>query len=148
MTRKILLKVSSLKVAYGGIQAVKGVDFEVAEGELLSPSAEVVAQMRRSSRGRRRLGETRAPAAEARDDIARARRNTRDGAGRAARAERERVSASVGERGHGAAARGHAGEELSVRLRFLLSVRLRITGKGVCYACYAMLQVLRNIYIM
>jgi len=36
MTRKILLKVSSLKVAYGGIQAVKGVDFEVAEGELVS----------------------------------------------------------------------------------------------------------------
>jgi len=36
MTRKILLKVTSLKVSYGGIQAVKGVDFEVAEGELVS----------------------------------------------------------------------------------------------------------------
>ena len=32
----ILLKVSDLKVAYGGIQAVKGVDFEVREGELVS----------------------------------------------------------------------------------------------------------------
>ncbi len=32
----ILLKVSGLKVAYGGIQAVKGVDFEVREGELVS----------------------------------------------------------------------------------------------------------------
>jgi branched-chain amino acid transport system ATP-binding protein len=32
----ILLKVKSLKVAYGGIQAVKGVDFEVREGELVS----------------------------------------------------------------------------------------------------------------
>ena len=31
-----LLKVSGLKVAYGGIQAVKGVDFEVFEGELVS----------------------------------------------------------------------------------------------------------------
>lgn len=31
-----LLKVSSLKVAYGGIQAVKGVNFEVREGELVS----------------------------------------------------------------------------------------------------------------
>ena len=31
-----LLKVSGLKVAYGGIQAVKGVDFEVQEGELVS----------------------------------------------------------------------------------------------------------------
>jgi len=31
-----LLKVSGLKVAYGGIQAVKGVDFEVKEGELVS----------------------------------------------------------------------------------------------------------------
>jgi branched-chain amino acid transport system ATP-binding protein len=30
----VLLKVSGLKVAYGGIQAVKGVDFEVLEGEL------------------------------------------------------------------------------------------------------------------
>ena len=31
-----LLKVSGLKVGYGGIQAVKGVDFEVREGELVS----------------------------------------------------------------------------------------------------------------
>ncbi|MBI5275494.1 MAG: ABC transporter ATP-binding protein [Burkholderiales bacterium] len=31
-----LLKVNGLKVAYGGIQAVKGVDFEVHEGELVS----------------------------------------------------------------------------------------------------------------
>ncbi len=30
------LKVAGLKVAYGGIQAVKGVDFEVREGELVS----------------------------------------------------------------------------------------------------------------
>jgi branched-chain amino acid transport system ATP-binding protein len=34
--KKTLLKVSSLKVGYGGIQAVKGVDFEVNEGELIS----------------------------------------------------------------------------------------------------------------
>ncbi len=32
----ILLKVTGLKVAYGGIQAVKGVDFEVREGELVT----------------------------------------------------------------------------------------------------------------
>ncbi len=31
-----LLKVSGLKVAYGGIQAVKGVDFEVRAGELVT----------------------------------------------------------------------------------------------------------------
>jgi branched-chain amino acid transport system ATP-binding protein len=31
-----LLKVSGLKVAYGGIQAVKGVDFEVRSGELVT----------------------------------------------------------------------------------------------------------------
>ena len=31
-----LLKVRGLKVAYGGIQAVKGVDFEVQEGELVT----------------------------------------------------------------------------------------------------------------
>jgi branched-chain amino acid transport system ATP-binding protein len=31
-----LLKVTGLKVAYGGIQAVKGVDFDVREGELVS----------------------------------------------------------------------------------------------------------------
>ena len=32
----ILLKISGLKVAYGGIQAVKGVDLEVREGELVT----------------------------------------------------------------------------------------------------------------
>ncbi len=32
----ILLKVSGLKVAYGGIQAVKGANFEVRQGELVS----------------------------------------------------------------------------------------------------------------
>ena len=32
----ILLKVSGLKVAYGGIQAVKGVDLEVRDGELVT----------------------------------------------------------------------------------------------------------------
>jgi branched-chain amino acid transport system ATP-binding protein len=36
MTAQTLLKVSGLKVAYGGIQAVKGIDFEVREGELVS----------------------------------------------------------------------------------------------------------------
>lgn len=36
MTTKTLLKVTGLKVSYGGIQAVKGVDFEVYEGELVS----------------------------------------------------------------------------------------------------------------
>ncbi len=36
MTTNILLKVTGLKVSYGGIQAVKGVDFEVREGELVS----------------------------------------------------------------------------------------------------------------
>ncbi len=35
MTSTTLLKVSNLKVSYGGIQAVKGVDFEVHEGELV-----------------------------------------------------------------------------------------------------------------
>ena len=35
-TAQILLQVSGLKVAYGGIQAVKGVDFEVREGELVT----------------------------------------------------------------------------------------------------------------
>ena len=34
--KQVLLKVTGLKVAYGGIQAVKGVDFEVREGELVS----------------------------------------------------------------------------------------------------------------
>jgi branched-chain amino acid transport system ATP-binding protein len=33
---EILLEVTGLKVAYGGIQAVKGVDFDVREGELVS----------------------------------------------------------------------------------------------------------------
>ncbi|PKO59991.1 MAG: ABC transporter ATP-binding protein [Betaproteobacteria bacterium HGW-Betaproteobacteria-18] len=33
---EVFLKVKGLKVAYGGIQAVKGVDFEVCEGELVS----------------------------------------------------------------------------------------------------------------
>jgi branched-chain amino acid transport system ATP-binding protein len=33
---RTLLKVTGLKVAYGGIQAVKGVDFEVHEGELVT----------------------------------------------------------------------------------------------------------------
>ena len=32
----VMLKVSDLKVAYGGIQAVKGVSFEVRQGELVS----------------------------------------------------------------------------------------------------------------
>ncbi len=32
----VLLKVQGLKVSYGGIEAVKGVDFEVREGELVS----------------------------------------------------------------------------------------------------------------
>ena len=35
-TGKVLLKVSGLKVGYGGIQAVQGVDFEVREGELVT----------------------------------------------------------------------------------------------------------------
>jgi len=33
---QVLLRVENLKVAYGGIQAVKGVSFEVREGELVS----------------------------------------------------------------------------------------------------------------
>ena len=36
MSTTTFLKVRGLKVAYGGIQAVKGVDFEVHEGELVS----------------------------------------------------------------------------------------------------------------
>ena len=36
MTAPTLLKVTGLKVAYGGIQAVKGVGFEVHQGELVS----------------------------------------------------------------------------------------------------------------
>jgi branched-chain amino acid transport system ATP-binding protein len=35
-TANTLLKISGLKVGYGGIQAVKGVDFEVHEGELVT----------------------------------------------------------------------------------------------------------------
>ena len=36
MTSTTLLQVTGLQVAYGGIQAVKGVDFEVREGELVT----------------------------------------------------------------------------------------------------------------
>ena len=36
LSGKVLLRVSGLRVAYGGIQAVKGVSFEVREGELVS----------------------------------------------------------------------------------------------------------------
>jgi branched-chain amino acid transport system ATP-binding protein len=36
MTTTTMLKVTGLKVAYGGIQAVKGVSFEVRQGELVS----------------------------------------------------------------------------------------------------------------
>ncbi len=36
MNQTTMLKVSGLKVAYGGIQAVKGVSFEVRQGELVS----------------------------------------------------------------------------------------------------------------
>jgi branched-chain amino acid transport system ATP-binding protein len=36
MSTTTMLKVSGLKVAYGGIQAVKGIDFEVNQGELVS----------------------------------------------------------------------------------------------------------------
>ena len=32
---KTMLKVTGLKVAYGGIQAVKGIDLHVAKGELV-----------------------------------------------------------------------------------------------------------------
>lgn len=35
-SNKVLLKISGLQVAYGGIQAVKGVDMEVREGELVT----------------------------------------------------------------------------------------------------------------
>jgi branched-chain amino acid transport system ATP-binding protein len=35
-SNQVLLKISGLKVAYGGIQAVKGVDMEVREGELVT----------------------------------------------------------------------------------------------------------------
>ena len=36
MTGQVLLEVENLRVAYGGIQAVKGVSFKVGEGELVS----------------------------------------------------------------------------------------------------------------
>jgi len=36
MANEVMLRVGGLKVAYGGIQAVKGIDFEVREGELVS----------------------------------------------------------------------------------------------------------------
>ena len=36
MAEQVMLRVSGLKVAYGGIQAVKGVGFEVRQGELVS----------------------------------------------------------------------------------------------------------------
>lgn len=36
MTQQTILKISGLKVAYGGIQAVKGVDLEIREGELVT----------------------------------------------------------------------------------------------------------------
>ena len=36
MADNILLQVEGLKVAYGGIQAVKGVDFDVREGEIVA----------------------------------------------------------------------------------------------------------------
>jgi branched-chain amino acid transport system ATP-binding protein len=36
MAGELLLQVSKLAVAYGGIEAVKGIDFEVREGELVS----------------------------------------------------------------------------------------------------------------
>src|SRR5215469_3283176 len=35
-TGQVVLRVQDLKVAYGGIQAVKGVNFEVRQGELVS----------------------------------------------------------------------------------------------------------------
>ena len=36
MTKQTILKISGLKVAYGGIQAVKGVDLEISDGELVT----------------------------------------------------------------------------------------------------------------
>jgi len=36
MANEVMLRVNGLKVAYGGIQAVKGVGFEVRQGELVS----------------------------------------------------------------------------------------------------------------
>jgi len=36
MTKDTILKISDLKVAYGGIHAVKGIDLEIHEGELIT----------------------------------------------------------------------------------------------------------------
>ena len=36
MTKDTILKISDLKVAYGGIHAVKGIDLEIREGELIT----------------------------------------------------------------------------------------------------------------
>jgi len=36
MTKDTILKISSLKVAYGGIHAVKGIDLDIREGELIT----------------------------------------------------------------------------------------------------------------
>ncbi len=36
MMKDILLKISGLKVAYGGIHAIKGIDLEIREGELVT----------------------------------------------------------------------------------------------------------------
>src|SRR6195952_3774462 len=36
MSNNVLLEVENLRVAYGGIQAVKGINFKVFEGELVS----------------------------------------------------------------------------------------------------------------
>jgi branched-chain amino acid transport system ATP-binding protein len=36
MTKDIILKISDLKVAYGGIHAVKGINLEIREGELIT----------------------------------------------------------------------------------------------------------------
>ena len=34
--KDIMLKISNLKVAYGGIHAIKGIDLEIREGELVT----------------------------------------------------------------------------------------------------------------
>jgi len=36
MTKDTILKISDLKVAYGGIHAVKGIDLDIREGELIT----------------------------------------------------------------------------------------------------------------
>ena len=36
LSGKILLKVSDLKVSYGGIEAVRGISFDVPEGEIVT----------------------------------------------------------------------------------------------------------------